>query len=182
MKSNIELNFWRGLYAEGKLEAVREFDYNDNFQHFKDWSKQKGKGLEVGSGLLSMLEFSGKDVISVDPLMSEYDKIYSHNGIERVKMDGENLSFDDNTFDYAININVIDHTPNPEKMIEEIHRVLKPGGRLYFEVHFDKYLASAHYKLWNEEEVDKHLGKFELINKKKIDFATQSKFYAEYKK
>ena len=183
MKSNIELGFWQGLYNEGKLKEVREKDYYDNFQYFPSWKKQKGKGLEVGSGLLSMLEFSGKDVISIDPLMDEYDKIYKHDGITRMNMDGENLDFEDETFDYAININVIDHTPDPDKMLSEIRRVLKPGGKLYFEVHFDKFLGGPHYMLWDREQVTKHFKDFQLIINCLVENGeNQSKYYAEYTK
>ena len=183
MKSNEELGFWQGLYNEGRLEEVRQIDYRDNFRHYPSWTTQEGKGLEVGSGLLSMLEFSKKDVISIDPLMDEYDKIYKHDGLERIAMDGENLEFGDNTFDFVVNINVIDHTPNPDKMLSEIKRVLKPGGRLYFEVHFDKYLGGPHYMLWNRGVVKEYLKDFTLIINCVVgNGENQSKYYAEYTK
>jgi len=183
MKSKVELGFWQGLYNEGRLEEVRETDYRENFAHYPSWTQQKGKGIEVGSGLLSMLEFSKKDVISIDPLMDEYDKIYKHNGITRMNMDGENLDFEDKTFDYAININVIDHTPNPDKMLSEIWRVLKPGGKLYFEVHFDKFLGGPHYMLWDREVVNKYLKDFTLIINCVVGRGeNQCKYYAEYTK
>lgn len=184
MKSNMELGFWQGLYNEGNLLAVRERDYHDNFGHFPSWKKQRGKGIEVGSGLLSMLEFSDKEAVSIDPLMDEYDKIYKHNGkIETFNMDGESLTFKNSTFNFAVNINTIDHTPNPEKMISEIYRTLRKGGKLYFEVHFDKSLGGPHYILWNKEIVDKYLKKFKLLTSKIVRVSSeQEKYYAEYKK
>ncbi|MCB9349358.1 MAG: methyltransferase domain-containing protein [Lewinellaceae bacterium] len=42
--------------------------------------------------------------------------------------DALNLSFADNTFDLVISVEVIEHVGRPERMIEEIQRVLKPDG------------------------------------------------------
>jgi len=41
-----------------------------------------------------------------------------------------NLPFKDNTFDYVISSDVIEHTPDPYKATIELIRVLKPGGKL----------------------------------------------------
>lgn len=43
--------------------------------------------------------------------------------------DAENLPFDDNKFDYAWSWGVLCHTPDAAKGIQEIYRVLKPGGK-----------------------------------------------------
>jgi SAM-dependent methyltransferase len=43
--------------------------------------------------------------------------------------DAENLPFPDATFDYVLAWGCLMHTPDTEKAIREIHRVLKPGGR-----------------------------------------------------
>ncbi len=40
------------------------------------------------------------------------------------------LSFPDNHFDLIISVDVIEHVGHPEKMMDEIARVLKPGGVL----------------------------------------------------
>jgi ubiquinone/menaquinone biosynthesis C-methylase UbiE len=44
------------------------------------------------------------------------------------QMDGEHLSLPDNSFDAVFCHTVLHFTPNPQAMIREIHRVLKPGG------------------------------------------------------
>ncbi len=38
------------------------------------------------------------------------------------------LSFADNTFDLIVSVDVIEHVGQPERMIEEVQRVLKPDG------------------------------------------------------
>lgn len=43
--------------------------------------------------------------------------------------DAENLDFADASFDLVYSHGVLHHTPDIERAVEEIHRVLKPGGR-----------------------------------------------------
>ena len=44
------------------------------------------------------------------------------------QMNGEQLTFPDDSFDMVFCHTVLHFTPNPAAMIREIHRVLKPGG------------------------------------------------------
>lgn len=44
------------------------------------------------------------------------------------RLDAETLPFEDSTFDLVYSWGVIHHSEKPERIIEEIHRVLKPGG------------------------------------------------------
>ncbi|MBK7629848.1 MAG: class I SAM-dependent methyltransferase [Ignavibacteriales bacterium] len=45
-----------------------------------------------------------------------------------LKMDAEALQFEDNSFDFVWSWGVIHHSSNTRKILEEIQRVLKPGG------------------------------------------------------
>lgn len=47
-------------------------------------------------------------------------------------MDGQNLSFDDCSFDLVISLNVLEHVPNPAKYLQECYRVLRTGGYGFF--------------------------------------------------
>src|SRR5581483_8007533 len=40
------------------------------------------------------------------------------------------LPFADDSFDFAVSIEVLEHLFEPQKAIAEIHRVLRPGGKL----------------------------------------------------
>ena len=42
--------------------------------------------------------------------------------------DAENLQFDDNSFEVVYSWGVIHHSPNTQKAVNEIYRVLEPGG------------------------------------------------------
>ncbi len=47
-------------------------------------------------------------------------------------MDGQNLSFDDDSFDLVISLNVLEHVPNPAQYLHECYRVMRPGGYGFF--------------------------------------------------
>ncbi|MEW6079584.1 MAG: methyltransferase domain-containing protein [Thermodesulfobacteriota bacterium] len=46
--------------------------------------------------------------------------------------DALSLPFDDNTFDYVFGSDAWCHVPEREKLLREAHRVLKPGGTIFF--------------------------------------------------
>jgi ubiquinone/menaquinone biosynthesis C-methylase UbiE len=46
------------------------------------------------------------------------------------KPDAENLPFDDQSFDVVVSFGVLHHTPDTEKALAEIFRVLKADGRI----------------------------------------------------
>jgi len=52
--------------------------------------------------------------------------------VEIKHVEGENIPYTDATFDVVISNGVINLSPDKEKLFAEIHRVLKPGGRLQF--------------------------------------------------
>lgn len=50
--------------------------------------------------------------------------------VEFQRMDAEQLEFDDETFDAVTAGLAVFHFPDPERALAEMHRVLKPGGRI----------------------------------------------------
>jgi SAM-dependent methyltransferase len=49
--------------------------------------------------------------------------------------DGEHLPFPDGTFDLVYAHGVVQYTPNPQRLVDECRRVLKPGGQAIFQVY-----------------------------------------------
>lgn len=49
---------------------------------------------------------------------------------EAVKGDALDLPYDDGTFDFVIASEILEHVPQDERAIDELIRVLKPGGRM----------------------------------------------------
>lgn len=93
--------------------------------------------LDVGCGLgndLSRFASGGANCVGIDisPTAIKLAKQnFAHRNLsaEFLQMDGEDMSFEDNSFDVIYCHTVLHFTPNPETMIKEIHRVLKPGGQ-----------------------------------------------------
>ncbi len=51
--------------------------------------------------------------------------------VENVVGDMEELPFEDGSFDAALFVGALHHVPDPLRALQEAHRVVKPGGRLY---------------------------------------------------
>ena len=49
--------------------------------------------------------------------------------------DGERLPFGDNSFDLVYAHGVVQYTANPQQLVDECYRVLKPGGQAVFQVY-----------------------------------------------
>jgi phosphatidylethanolamine/phosphatidyl-N-methylethanolamine N-methyltransferase len=60
------------------------------------------------------------------------------------QMDGEALLFPSASFDYVVLCHVLSVTSRPARMLEEIHRVLRPRGRLFVLNHETPYHAWRH--------------------------------------
>jgi SAM-dependent methyltransferase len=99
-----------------------------------------GKVLEIGSGPIGIVNFlEWGERYAIDPLESFYRQQPSlvrlrNSGATYIAGSGERLPFDDASCALVIIDNVIDHTYAPEKILQEISRVLEPSGRLYLSV------------------------------------------------
>lgn len=83
--------------------------------------------LEIGCGRGHYQDLSD-NYTGVD--LSETPKKFITNG-RFVQASATDLPFEDNSFDLAWTIDTLEHVPDPEKALDEIRRVLRPGGVLY---------------------------------------------------
>lgn len=67
-----------------------------------------------------------------------------------VYYDGKTLPFPDNTFDSILANEVLEHIFNLEDILQELRRVLKPGGKILITIPF----------AWNEHEVPVDFGRY----------------------
>jgi len=86
--------------------------------------------LDLGSGdgaLARALTALGAEVLALDiDLRSLADDPFP-----QVRADGTCLPFADSAFSRVVCSNVLEHTPHPERVLDEIARVLEPGGRAW---------------------------------------------------
>jgi len=100
---------------------------------------QFGQLLEIGVGIGTHLGFyKTHKVIGIDTSFSmlEVARKQRVQHIELIQMNGESLSFKDQSFDYVVLSHVIAVVENPEKLLEETYRVLKPNGKIFILNHF----------------------------------------------
>jgi ubiquinone/menaquinone biosynthesis C-methylase UbiE len=102
-----------------------------------NFSAYKGKSLlEIGCGAgIDLVRFArgGAKVTGIDLSKTAIDLAcknfeQSKQNADLRVMNGESIQFTDSTFDVVYAHGVLQYTADPEKMIDEIHRVLKPGG------------------------------------------------------
>jgi len=123
------------------FEEVERFRYETQpfMREVMEFDRHGGEHLlEVGCGLgTDLIQFArgGALVTGVDltPASAELVKrrlaLYGLPGDAQVA-DAERLPFPDNSFDVVYSFGVLHHTPNTPRAVDEVYRVLKPGGRI----------------------------------------------------
>ena len=90
------------------------------------------KVLDVGCGdIIYKSLFRDQEYVGIDV---EDSGRSSSNKNPDFNFDGINIPFKDNTFDFVLCTEVIEHAVDPEKLINDISRVLKPSGYAYITV------------------------------------------------
>jgi ubiquinone/menaquinone biosynthesis C-methylase UbiE len=129
------------------------FDPLINFDNLKD-----ADVLEIGVGMGShaslLAKYSGS-FTGID--LTEYAvgstskrfEVFNLPG-KIIRMDAENLQFDDNSFDFIWSWGVIHHSSNTNKVLAEIQRVLKPGGEavimVYYRNFWNSYILAGFFR------------------------------------
>lgn len=94
--------------------------------------------LEIGCGTGSdLLQFAKHGAIATGiDITPEHLRLARERVGSRAQVlngDGTNIPFENETFDYVYSHGVLHHLDEPRRMVDEIFRVLRPGGR--FNVH-----------------------------------------------
>lgn len=123
----------------GFFRQLDEYRYDklNYLPRLVDFNAYRGKKmLEIGCGAgVDLVRFAraGAIVTGVDLSQTSIDlarQNIAQNGLQadlRI-MNGEALQFADNSFDIVYAHGVLQYTADSDRMISEIHRVLKPGG------------------------------------------------------
>ena len=122
--------------------------------------------IEVGSGPHGLIfGFGARRGVGIDPLAVDYKRLFPELQCraQTVAAIGEELPFGDASFDVVLSDNVIDHATRPLAIVDELVRVLRPGGVLYFtvNVHHPVYeLVSKAHGAWNAVGIKVELSAF----------------------
>jgi ubiquinone/menaquinone biosynthesis C-methylase UbiE len=111
----------------------------------------RGRVLEIGGGTGANLPYYGESVDEVvfvepdEPMAHRLERKLPSSSVRArvLRAPAETLPFDDGSFDVAVSTLVLCTVSDQERALAEIHRVLKPGGRLLFVEH----VRSDHAKL-----------------------------------
>jgi SAM-dependent methyltransferase len=145
--------------------------------------KIQGKTLDIGCGSKPYEKCF---------LSSEYIGLEIDNTINReikkidVFYDGKKIPFETETFDSAVCFQVLEHVFEPTEFLNEIHRILKPNGKLLLTVPFvwDEHEQPFDYARYSSMGLKYLLEKhgFEIIEHKKTvqDFAVIVQLISEY--
>ncbi|MEM1097917.1 MAG: methyltransferase domain-containing protein [Planctomycetota bacterium] len=169
-----ELNYWQRpdtIERHSNLAARRDY-----WRPYVDFIGS-GRAIEPGDALLDIgcgptgiftaIETEGRKV-GLDPLIDEYRDHYPLSpGVEFLKCGGEQIDLPDASFEHVFCLNALDHCLEPQRVLEESFRVLKPGGQ--FTLAVDVYnssarkwkaLLSAHVKVRVFQKQELHPHKF----------------------
>jgi ubiquinone/menaquinone biosynthesis C-methylase UbiE len=102
--------------------------------------------LDVGSGRgydTQRLagQFPSAEVVGLEYAEAgvELSQKYKTDRLRFVQGDAMSMPFDDGQFDMAFSMATIEHVADPKKMVEQIYRVLKPGGIALVATHPEHY-------------------------------------------
>lgn len=163
MKNNLEFydqsaaDWWQPntkIYALYYLNEPR-FRF---FDRYVSW--QGLRALDVGCGGGFSCEFlanKGVEVFGIDQSLKCIMKAQEHANTSGLQIDykcclAEALPYQDSYFDVVVCVDVLEHVNNVSKVIQEIHRVLKPQGMFFFDT-INRTFKSKLVMIWLLENI-----------------------------
>lgn len=134
-------NFWKnGGYVAKTLRDSRYYQELDRYLQklIGDGENQVILDVCCGNGKFLHLLKKAQKLVGIDiaPTAVNLAKntYQSYNNFEFQVMDAHHLNFENETFNIVLLIDSIEHTKNPEKVIQEINRVTKTQGQFLLTV------------------------------------------------
>ena len=115
-----------------QTKTGRYVDRTEKWLIFSMLRKKSGKALDLGCGTGNYtleLKKRGFDVVGIDA-SEKMVEIARSKGLNCIKGDAYALPFPDRSFDLVMSVTMFEFIHEPERVVEEIKRVLKPGGEV----------------------------------------------------
>ena len=122
-----------------ELAVLKDSIRIDAFEDmFADLDELRQPELADVTGQVGIMEFIFKHQKNIDYLTADIDPemVMEH-------MDITNIQYPENSLDAIICNHVLEHIPDDRKAMEELYRVLKPGGWAILQVPFSKILKKT---------------------------------------
>lgn len=123
-------------YYDRLREANESIEFSYSLHEYKGRSSQRVLDVGCGNGyVLSRYAKEGAEVYGIDVTQTGIElcrRRFALNSLDGNFLVGsaEDLPYPSNTFDVVCSMGVLHHTPDTERAVGEVFRVLKPGGRL----------------------------------------------------
>ncbi len=121
-------------------ERVSHTDISDNYvfqrsqlAYYEAKKITQGNILEIGSGQgygIQIIAPTAKKYVALDKFDTPFQQPDNAPKIEFIKTNVPPLSdIEDNSFDFVVSFQVIEHIKKDKELVKEVYRVLKPGGK-----------------------------------------------------
>jgi len=125
-----------GKFAGEEYESPEWWTEENLEWHYSYFSKYIGKHiLDIGAGEGTFLNFLAQKTSKIETMigaeLSDSAIAMANKKYPKLQLQQEfveNLSFADNSFDTVFCLEVVEHLLDVDRALQEIHRVLKPGG------------------------------------------------------